>query len=65
MKNGTSRAVLVWDLFRDEGPFQAIADDFVAQRCGFCRHPVDEDAMFAPDGYWCSACAGALAASVR
>ncbi|MDJ0925068.1 MAG: hypothetical protein QNJ77_10945 [Acidimicrobiia bacterium] len=65
MKNGTSRAVLVGDLIRSDGPFSVIADDFVAQRCGFCSHPVDEDARFTLDGYWCSACATALAASVR
>lgn len=65
MKNGTSRAVLVMDLIRGDGPFLAFAEDFVAQLCGFCRHPVDDDAVFTQDGYWCSACAGALAASVR
>lgn len=64
MKNGTSRAVLVRDLFRGDGPFLTIAEDFVAQVCGFCQHPVDDDARFAGDGYWCSDCAAALAASV-
>jgi hypothetical protein len=65
MKNGTSMAVLVGDLFRGDGPFSDIADDFVAQRCGFCDHPVDVDARFVGDGYWCSACVSALAASLR
>ena len=65
MKNGTSTAVLVGDLFRGDGPFLETADDFVAQRCGFCDHPVDTDARFVGDGYWCSSCATALAASIR
>lgn len=65
MKNGTSRAVLVRELFRGDGPFLTIAEDFLAQRCGFCQHPVDDEARFTGDGYWCSDCASALAASVR
>jgi len=65
MKNGTSMAVLVGDLFRGDGPFLTTADDFVAQRCGLCNHPVDADARFIGDGYWCSSCASALAASIR
>ncbi|MDJ0953305.1 MAG: hypothetical protein QNJ81_06475 [Acidimicrobiia bacterium] len=65
MKNGTSRAVLVGDLFRSDGPFLSTADDFVAWRCGFCGHPVDDDAHFTADGFWCAACATALAASAR
>lgn len=64
MKNGTSRAVLVRDLFRSDGPYSTIAEDFLAQRCGFCGHAVDDDARFTGDGYWCSSCASALAASV-
>ena len=65
MKNGTSRAVLIRDLFRGDGPFVAIADDYVAQTCGFCQQVVDDDARFTGDGYWCSACAAAFAASVQ
>ena len=65
MKNGTSRAILVRDLFRGDGPFLAIAEDFVEQVCGFCHSPVGDDARFTGDGFWCSACATALAASVR
>jgi hypothetical protein len=65
MKNGTSRAVLVRDLFHGDGPFLTTAEDFLAQRCGFCRHPVDDDARFIGDDYWCSGCASALAASTR
>jgi len=65
MKNGTSRAVLVRDLFRGDGPFVAIAEDFLTSRCGFCGHPVDNDARFTVDGYWCSECASALAASTK
>ncbi len=62
MKNGTSRAVLVRDLFRGDGPFLSIADDFAEQRCGFCHQPADEDARFTSGGFWCSACAVAIAA---
>ncbi len=62
MKNGTSRAVLVRDLFRADGPFLNVAEDFLIQRCGFCHHPVDSDARFTADGFWCSECATAIAA---
>jgi hypothetical protein len=65
MKNGTSRAVLVRELLRGDGPFLTIADDFVAHRCGFCSQPVGEDPRFTADGYWCAACATALAATNR
>ncbi len=65
MKNGTSRAVLVSDLIRGDGPFHSIAEDFVVLRCGFCGHSVDDDARFTADGFWCSACAVALAASTK
>ncbi len=65
MKNGTSRAVLVSDLFRGDGPFASIAEDFLTLRCGFCGHPVDGDAHFTPDGFWCGPCATALAASIK
>ena len=64
MKNGTSRAILVRDLFRGDGPFLNTAEDFVAQVCGCCQHPVDGDARFVGDSFWCSACASAFAASV-
>jgi hypothetical protein len=65
MKNGTSRAVLVSDLFRGDGPFLTIAEDFLSQRCGFCGHAVDDEARFTVDGFWCSSCSSALAASFR
>jgi hypothetical protein len=65
MKNGTSTAVLVEELIRCDGPFATIADDFVTQQCGFCGREVDDDAQFTPDGFWCSACADAIAASAR
>ena len=57
-------AVLVGDLFRGDGPFLEIADHFVAQRCGSCGHPVDADARFVGDGYWCSSCVSVLAAGI-
>jgi len=65
MNNGTSRAVLISDLLRFDGPFIDVADDFVAFRCGFCGHPADGDARFTADGFWCSGCATALAVSVK
>ena len=65
MKNGTSKAVLVTDLFRSDGPFQTIAEDFLTQRCSFCGHAVDNEARFTTDGYRCSFCAAAYAAGVR
>jgi len=61
MNNGTSRAVLVDDLFRGDGPFIDMADDFVAMHCGFCGQPVDPEARFTFEGFLCSACASALA----
>lgn len=60
MNNGISTAVLVTDLFRGDGPFSSIADDFVAMMCGFCGKPVDADARFTTDGFVCSACASVL-----
>lgn len=60
MNNGTSRAVLVADLFRGDGPFQDIAEDFLAMSCGLCRGTVDADARFTIDGFLCSACASAV-----
>lgn len=60
MNNGTSTAVLVLDLFRGDGPFLDMADDFVVQRCSFCRLPVSGDAQFTLGGYWCPSCLGAL-----
>ena len=65
MKNGASRAVLVSDLIHGDGPFLSVADDFVELRCGFCGHPVDDDARFTDDGFWCSSCATAVAVSLR
>jgi hypothetical protein len=60
MNNGTSRAVLVSDLFRGDGPFIALAEDFVAMVCGLCGQPADAEARFTIDGFLCSACASAL-----
>ena len=65
MKNGTSRAVLVRDLFRGDGPFRDIAEDFVAMECGLCRGSVDPDARFTVDGFLCSACASAALVSTK
>lgn len=60
MKNGTSTAVLVRDLFRGDGPFVDMADDFLVQRCSFCRLPVSGDAQFTLAGYWCPSCLSTL-----
>jgi hypothetical protein len=60
MNNGTSTAVLVTDLFRGDGPFTGIADDFVVMVCGFCGNRADSDARFTNDGFVCSACASVL-----
>jgi hypothetical protein len=60
MNNGSSSAVLVWDLFRGDGPFVDIADDFVVQRCSVCHLEVSRDAQFTRRGYWCPACLGAV-----
>ncbi|MGA9595949.1 MAG: hypothetical protein WBV06_07315 [Acidimicrobiia bacterium] len=60
MNNGTSSAVLVGDLFRGDGPFLSMAEDFVAMLCGFCGQPADAEARFTIDGYLCSDCASAL-----
>lgn len=60
MNNGTSTAVLVTDLFRGDGPFTGIADDFVAMMCGFCSQVVDADGRFTIDGFVCSTCASVL-----
>ena len=57
MKQGTSRTVLVADLFASEGPFQDAARDFVAGMCSMCRIVIgDQDATFHNAGYLCSDC---------
>jgi hypothetical protein len=57
MKNGTSQAVLVTDLLRLEGPFIAVADDFVLDRCSACRGPAGDDVQFLLAGFVCHECA--------
>ncbi len=57
MKNGTSQAVLVTDLLGGEGPFAAIADDFVDDRCSLCMGVAGEDVRFVEVGFVCASCA--------
>jgi len=57
MKNGTSQAVLVTDLLAAEGPFAALADDFVARRCSVCAASVGEDVVSVTAGFACVECA--------
>lgn len=57
MKNGTSQAVLVTDLLGVEGPFSAVADDFVDDRCSICMGPAGDDARFVDAGFVCGECA--------
>jgi hypothetical protein len=58
MRNGTSQAVLVGDLFSGEGPHLHVADDFVRQRCTSCSRDVSaDDAQLTEHGYLCAGCA--------
>lgn len=57
MKNGASQAVLVRDLLSSEGPFAAIADDFVDDRCSVCAGPAGDDVRFLDAGFVCGECA--------
>lgn len=56
MKNGTSQAVLVTDLFGGDGPYLVVAEAFVSQSCSRCAAAVDDDAQFAAEGFLCVAC---------
>jgi len=56
MKNGTNRAVLVRDLFSGDGPFEWLAEDYLAQRCSRCRIPTDDDVRFHDNGFLCPPC---------
>ncbi|NOX22489.1 MAG: hypothetical protein GXP36_05240 [Actinobacteria bacterium] len=56
MNNGVARTALVTDLLRGDGPYQAIAEDFVVQRCSFCTGAVDNDVRFNEQGYLCTPC---------
>lgn len=58
MKNGTSQAILVTDLFRGDGPHHRIADAYVAMRCSRCATPVSDDAHLSTGGFLCPRCAG-------
>ncbi|NNK90852.1 MAG: hypothetical protein HKO87_00335 [Acidimicrobiia bacterium] len=56
MKNGASNAVLVRDLLAEDGPFLALAEDFVAQSCTLCGLSIDDDAQFGASGLLCGPC---------
>ncbi|MBT8213526.1 MAG: hypothetical protein KJN71_10315 [Acidimicrobiia bacterium] len=56
MKNGASNAVLVRDLFKGDGPYLDLAEDFVAQSCTLCGLTVDDDAQFGSTGLLCAPC---------
>ena len=62
MKSGTNRAVLVAELFAHDGPFVAVADDFVVGRCTRCREDVGDDAFFLEAGFLCGTCARQIGA---
>ena len=61
MKNGTNRAVLVSELLTIDGPFVAVAEDFVLGRCTRCGEDAGDDVFFVADGFLCGPCARAVA----
>jgi hypothetical protein len=56
MKNGTNQAILLGDLLNGEGPFPALAEDFLGRRCSRCRTRVDDEARFYDRFYLCPGC---------
>ncbi len=56
MKSGTNRAVLVSELISGDGPYVAVADDFIASRCSVCAHDAGDDAFFLDEGFVCGTC---------
>lgn len=59
MKNGTSSAILVRELFTGDGPHVLVAEDFVADRCTFCGQSAADGARFSEAGFVCDLCASA------
>lgn len=57
MKNGTSQAVLVADLFSGDGPHGAMADAYLGQQCSHCAAPVGDEARLSLEGFLCVRCA--------
>lgn len=56
MKNGTNRAVLVGELLQGDGPYVAVAEDFLADSCSRCGLEAGTDAYFLAAGFLCSLC---------
>ncbi len=56
MKNGAGRAVLLTELLYGEGPYHAVAEDFLALRCSSCRRSPADDALFRSDAFLCTRC---------
>jgi len=64
MRNGLGHAVLVTELLRDDGPFEAVAEDFVSERCTRCGEWGSEDMRFSySGGFLCPQCMSALHAA--
>ena len=61
MKNGTSEAVLVTDLFSGDGPYDFVAEAFVTQTCSRCASPVGDEAQVSADGFLCVSCGDLIA----
>jgi hypothetical protein len=60
MKNGTSQAILVTDLFSGDGPYDFVAEAFLSQTCSRCLAPVTEESQFTVDGFFCVRCSDRL-----
>ncbi len=56
MSNGTRPGVLLSELFSGDGPFIAVAEDFVASICTACGRTVDRNGVHDERGYYCSTC---------
>jgi hypothetical protein len=56
MSNGTKPGVLLSELFSGDGPYVAVAEDFVAAVCAGCGRTVDRNGVHDGRGYYCSTC---------
>ena len=64
MRNGLGQAVLVTELLHADGPYAAVADDFVTERCSRCGEWNAEDMRFSRSGgFLCPRCMSALYAA--
>jgi hypothetical protein len=64
MSNGTRPGVLLTELLSGDGPFTAVAEDFVASICTSCGRTVDRHGVHDDRGYYCSACWARRSAAV-